>query len=108
MDTREVTYSPEEKSIRFNVIRPLTLDAVYIYANKTGKLTLALKDAKGEIVCKDTFQVRETDTKFRIPLQWELNSCQNYEMCAWSDKGNIQLYANDQVDFLTGFLESFC
>ncbi|MEZ4827088.1 MAG: hypothetical protein R3C61_12550 [Bacteroidia bacterium] len=85
------------KSIVFDVERALTLDAVYIYGSKKGKVSVEIKNMAGEVVCCEEVTLKGEDRRTRVALGCQLSPCQNYRLEARSDA--VKLYANHQAEF---------
>ncbi|MDX2246139.1 MAG: hypothetical protein SF052_05160 [Bacteroidia bacterium] len=85
------------KAIAFDVERTLTLEAVYIYGHKKGKVTVEVKNMAGKVVCCKDVEVKGEDRRTKVSLECTLPPCQNYRIEARSE--TVKLYANHQANF---------
>ncbi|MEZ4774818.1 MAG: hypothetical protein R3D00_16655 [Bacteroidia bacterium] len=85
------------KCIQFDVERKLTLESVYIYGHKKGKVTVEVKNMAGNVVCCEEVVIKGEDRRTRVTLGCQLPPCQNYRIEARSE--TVKLYANHQADF---------
>ncbi|MDX1909694.1 MAG: hypothetical protein SF053_21835 [Bacteroidia bacterium] len=90
--------TPGEEAIVFDAEKNFILDAVYLFVNRPGQVTILLQNDRGETLRSEAFHIPQTLCKKRIPLCWEIPACRGYRLTARTEAG-VELALNRGARF---------
>jgi len=91
---------PGGRGIRFHVAHEMTLQAVHVYADRSGTVTFQLKNKKNQELCSFSMPVPGGRKKFRVPLEVRITPGEDYQfIVSATDNSGIKLYRRSDPSF---------